>query len=496
MTRATFVGKARHVRKRVFRPDLALLATAVLGGALVGRSLANGQIMFAGLVAGFVLVVALGQAGWLPYVACVAIVGTFAFQSSLPQLAIPGNPFVSDLVLVGAFAAWLLMRGRTRDVSAPGDFPVAPQVAVALLLLGGLAGMFVGVSNGVDLNDAMRDARDIVFYATFWLALTAFSDRDSRFLVFKIGAWAAVAIVLAQIVQGVLGPSTLLFVADNPLQELITCASRVCADPAAEGFPRVRPPGLVLVYATACFAAAYLLWGPRRRRVAVGLLLAVCGTGVLVSQNRNMLIGLVAGLGLVGLLAKRRGRLAAVMAVGIVIVSVFAGATGRSSVGDSTVLERVTSLTSLSDLEASSTVRDRLRENSIALDTLAESPIVGVGWGVPFGLSLTVFRDGEFTTVQPLFIHQQYLHIWLRAGVLGLVGLLAALVLSVVFGVRWLRRGDEESAWLGAGVIAAVTAIAVSSLVGIYIVNPASAPVLAGLFALATVLQRELASSS
>nr|MBA3400413.1 hypothetical protein [Actinomycetota bacterium] len=78
MTRAAFAGKARHVRKRVLRPDLALLATAVLGGALVGRSLANGQIMFAGLVAGFVLVVALGQARWLPYVACVAIVGTFA----------------------------------------------------------------------------------------------------------------------------------------------------------------------------------------------------------------------------------------------------------------------------------------------------------------------------------------------------------------------------------------------------------------------------------
>jgi len=495
MTRAAFAGKARHVRKRVLRPDLALLATAVLGGALVGRSLANGQIMFAGLVAGFVLVVALGQARWLPYVACVAIVGTFAGQSALPQLGVPGSPFLSDLVLVAAFVAWFLMRGRAH-VRGPRDFSAAPQVAVGLLLLGSAVGVFVAVSNGVELTDAMRHARSIVFYATFWLALMAFSDRSTRSLVFKIGAWTAVAIVLAQIAQGVLGTSTVLFLVDDPFQELITCASGACADPKAEGFPRVRPPGLVLVYATACFAAAYLLWGPKGRRVAVGLLLAVCVMGILVSQNRNMLIGFVAGLGLAGLLAARRGRLAAVIAVAMVFVSVFAAATGGSSeVRNSTILERVTSLTSLSELESSSTVTDRLRENSFALDTLAGSPIVGVGWGVPYGLNVYTFRNGEFRTVEQLFVHLQYLQVWLVAGLLGLVGLLAALVLAVVSGARWLRRADEESAWLGAGVIAAATAIAVSSLVGIYIVNPASASVLAGVFALATVLQRDLASS-
>ncbi len=495
MTRATFAGTARNVRKQALSPGLVLFATAVFGGALVGRSLANGQIMFAGLVAGFVLIVALAQAKWLPYVAATAIVGTFAFQSSLPQLGVPGNPFVSDLVLVAAFAAWFLTRGRSR-ARVLGGFSLAPQIAVGSLLLGGLVGLFVGASNGVELTDAMRHARDIAFYATFWLALTAFSNRSDRSLVLKIGAGTAVAIVLAQIVQGVLGTSIVLFFVDDPLEELITCSSGPCPDPAAEGFPRVRPPGLILVYATACFAAAYLLWGPKGRRVAVGSLLAACVMGILVSQNRNMLIGLVAGLGLAGLLAKRRGRLAAVIAVGAVIVSVFAAATGGSSgIGESTVLERVMSLTSLSQLESSTTVTDRLRENRAALDTLSGSPIVGVGWGVPYGLTLIRFENGEFKTLQPLFVHQQYLHIWLVAGLLGLGGLLAALVLSVVSGTRWLRRAESERAWLGAGVVAAVTAIAVSSLVGIYIVNPASAPVLAGIVALATVLQRDLASS-
>ena len=375
----------------------------------------------------------------------------------------------------------------------PGAFPVGPQVAVGLLLLGGLVGVFVGASNGVEFTDAMRHARDILFYATFWLALTAFSDRSALSLVLKLGAWTAVAIVLAQVAQGLLGTSTLLFYVTDPLQDLITCADGPCADPKAEGFPRVRPPGLILVYVTACFAASYLLWGPRRRRAAVSLLVAICLVGILVSLNRNMLVGLVAGVGLAGLLAARRGRLAAVITVGAVILVVSAAAAGGSpGVRESTVLERVTTLTSLSELESSQGFQSRLLENRYALRALAGSPLVGLGWGVSDGLTEIKFRNGEFRTEQPLFVHQQYLHIWERAGLLGLAGLLTAIVLSVVSGARWLRRVDDESAWLGAGVVTAVTAIAVSSLVGIYIVNPASAPVLAGLFALATVLQREL----
>ncbi len=449
--------------------------------------------MFAGLIAGFVLVVALMQAVWLPYVACVAVIGTFASQSGLPQFGVPGNPFLSDLVLAGAFVAWFLILARTNALG-PRAFPVAPQVAVLMLVVGGLVGVLVGVSNGIGPTDAMRHSRDIAFYVTFWLALTALSDPRARAVVFKIGAWTSVAMVVAQVAQGILGTSTVLFFVDDPLRDLITCSSTVCVDPTAEGFPRVRPPGLVLVYASACFAAAYLLWGPKRRRVAVGLLFAISMVGILVSQNRNMLIGLVAGLGLAGLLATRRGRLAAAIAVGLVSLSVFAAAVGGSSdARQSTVIDRVTSLTSLSELESSDTVQSRLLENSIALDTLADSPILGIGWGVSYGLSEIKFRNGEFVTEQPLFVHQQYLHIWLTAGILGLAGLLAALVLSVVSGARWLRGVGDESAWLGAAVVATVTAVAVSSLVGIYIVNSSSGVVIAGLFALATVLQRELA---
>jgi O-antigen ligase len=206
-----------------------------------------------------------------------------------------------------------------------------------------------------------------------------------------------------------------------------------------------------------------------------------------------MLIGLVIGLALAGLLAARRGRFAATLAIaGLVVIMGLTAARSSSGLGGSAIAERVLSLSSVSGLESSSTVRDRERENGFALDALSRSPIEGLGWGVPYGMVSTTYSDGELRTEEPLFIHNQYLGVWLRTGLLGLASLIAALVLSVVYGTRWLREREEEDAWLGAGVIAAATAFALSSLVGIYILNPASAPVLAGLVALATALGKDL----
>jgi O-antigen ligase len=475
----------------VGREDFVLYSGVLLVAVVLGRSIAQGQIAFAGLVAGVALVAALTQAAWLPYVASAAVVGTFAEPYSLPQFGVPGNPFLSDLVLFAAFAAWLVVLSRA-DVLGPGSFPLAPQLAMAGLLLSGLVGVAIGIGNGIAHVDALSQTREIAFYATFWLALTAFANEHARALLLRLAAAIAVVIVVAQVAQGILGPGTLLFRSNDPLRELITCSSDNCSDPTA-GFPRIRPPGLPIVYVAACFAAAYLLFGPRRRRGLVSTLLGVCLVGLLVSLNRNMLIGLIIGLALAGLLAARRGRFAATLTIaGLVLIMVLSAARSSPALGGSAIAERVLSLSSVSELESSSTVRDRERENGFALDALSRAPIEGLGWGVPYGMVSTTYSDGELRTEEPLFIHNQYLGVWLRTGLLGLASLIAALVLSVVYGTRWLREREDEDAWLGAGVIAGVTALALSSLVGIYVLNPASAPVLAGLVAFATVLRKDL----
>lgn len=483
----------RLVRRSVLRRDIVLVVAALMLGAALGRSLVSGQIMVMGLVAGVAFIVVLAQAAWLPYVAPLVIVATFAEPYGLPQFGIPGNPFLSDLVLIAAFAAWLLVL-RNPAAHGPSAFPLAPQAAVAAFLFGGIVGLIVARGNGISTADALGQMREIVFYATFWLALTAFADPRGRAVLLRAAVCIAVVLVFAQVAQGLLGPGRVLFYSDDPLRIVITCAAGPCADPWAEGFPRVRPPGLSLVYVVACFAGAYLLFGPPRRRLGVGLLLGVCVVGLLVSLNRNMLVGVIVGLLLAGLLAARRGRFAATVAVAALVVIISLAAAGEGGTDrESTILGRVLSLTSVSDLESSSTVTDRLDENNHALETLSDTPLVGIGWGVPYGNLDIKWRNGELRTESPLYIHNQYLGVWMRTGLIGLAAILAAFAISLVYGTRYLRRRrHSDDAWLGAGVIAAVTAFGISSLVGQYILNPSPAPILAGLFALAVVLQREL----
>ena len=209
------------------------------------------------------------------------------------------------------------------------------------------------------------------------------------------------------------------------------------------------------------------------------------------------MIGIVVGLGLSGLLAARRGRFALTLVICALVAAVSLTAVSGSVVPQSTIAERVLSLTNVSELESSSTVTDRLRENRAALDALSSSPIEGVGWAVPYGMSSLAWRGGELRREDQLFIHNQYLGVWLRTGLLGLVGLLVAVVLAVVYGTSWLRtRGEEGDAWVGAGVVTAITGMAVSSLVAIYILHPSYSPVLAGLIALATVLRRDVGADA
>ena len=64
-----------------------------------------------------------------------------------------------------------------------------------------------------------------------------------------------------------------------------------------------------------------------------------------------------------------------------------------------------------------------------------------------------------------------------RGFLVGLLALIAMLVLGIWNGVRWCRaRHGSDDAWLGAGVIVAVVAVAASSNVAIYLTPPDPTP--------------------
>jgi hypothetical protein len=282
----------------------------------------------------------------------------------------------------------------------------------------------------------------------------------------------------------IVGPATSLFwIAPSDVASTLTSDTT--------GFLRVRPPGLTLVYVAAAFSLACLLWGPRRHRLAAWVMSAVTLTGVVLSLNRNMLIGLALGLSVAALVAPRRRRYV-VMVATLAVIFTSLVTIGNSAVGSNTVASRITSITNYSELKTQ-TLDDRYYENRIAIARIHAHPILGLGWGPPYGAVITSSDDGVVVSQERSFMHEQYLWIWMRAGLAGLLALLIALAFGLLNGLQWFRaRWAADDGWLGAGVVVALVALAASSNVAIYLTSPDSVVPLVGVLALAAVLRREL----
>ena len=120
------------------------------------------------------------------------------------------------------------------------------------------------------------------------------------------------------------------------------------------------------------------------------LLIAGIVAAILVSFNRNMWIGLFAGLLLMMIVGGRivRGWLVGAVAVALVAVTLIASAgSDTSSPVLGSVVQRGSTLFSTQAVSRESSLTDRERETTVAWDTAKHHLLLGVGPGVDFGVS-------------------------------------------------------------------------------------------------------------
>jgi O-antigen ligase len=245
------------------------------------------------------------------------------------------------------------------------------------------------------------------------------------------------------------------------------------------------------------FSATYLLWGPRRRRLLVGGLLALCIAGVFASLNRNMVLGFAVGLSVAALVVPFGSRLlllgtfaTGAVACTLTLLSV-AGALGPLQ----PILSRAGTLVHPASVEASASIKDRSRENHFAFAALRHHPLTGIGWGTSYGKTATVTQgDGEVKIIDQPFIHSLYLGIWLRTGIVGLAAYVTATLAALGYGIRWSRsRRRDGDSWLGAAVVCALVANSLSVAFDVG-TDPNEVVPIVGLLALAATLERRLRS--
>jgi len=464
---------------------LAWLALTLAAAAAAGATLGRGEVELGILPVGALVVLFFAGVPAAGYVAILWSVGTFIDMLAPPGVTVSSLRFVPAEILLWIALGSLVflppdVRRGLRALARRRE-----SVAMAVFLAAVAGGVAVGVENGASLHAAAFDMRLMLFYAAFWPALAALTR--GRELVFKLVCAGVVVVVVLQILQVIVGSSTHLFViAASDLTSSLTDET---------GFLRVRPPGLTTIYIVAAFALARVLWGPPQHRLRGWPMVAVALTGVVLSLNRNMLLGLALGLCVAALIAQQKHRFVVLVATLGVVVSGFGLLAQGSSVGSNPVVSRFASITDYSRLEEQS-LGDRYYENRFALKEIRDHPIGGLGWGPHYGAVLLRSNDGFVATTPRPFLHEQYLWIWMRAGIIGLLALIAVLAFGVWNGARWLRaRHGKEDAWLGAGIVASLVAVAASSNVAIYLTPPDSTVPLVGVLALAAVTRRDLARS-
>lgn len=456
---ATMGSTMRLALERIDQRFLALMFALPV---VVATALAASGVSYLGLAAllAATFVWLLSRRVWLPFVAVLFVICSIYWVHAYPTVYFVGfRIYLSELVVVACLISLLFL-------PRPGMEIVGLLLSVFFIAVVG--GVLVG-SGSVGVKTSLIAARSTLFYATFWVALTAYQRRSVLFGV-------AVALAMLSVALQVGEMTGLHVIQAGTYANMVRTESTL-------GITRVRPPGLTLTYIVAAFAACYVFWGPRQRRfVAVGVF-AVSMIGVILSYNRNMLLGLVLGLLVAGLIAKRRSRFVTgmiVLAIVAVVALQFASLAGPRA---QSVAERFISAGNTATLRSAS-LAERGRENASAMRALSSSPVTGIGWGP------------SYDPVTP-WIHNQYLGLWLNTGLLGLIVFVGALAVTWVRGVHWAHSSEPDD-WLGAGVVTAITEIAFSALVGMYLTDVDSVVPLMGVLAIASgrallTSQRQLA---
>jgi O-antigen ligase len=426
-----------------------LLLEAVLARGVVSSGISRPALLLAGvgalaLVFRFPLataVVMLGLTDFLFY-------PTF-FQMEVGSLSIRPH----ELALAGLFLVALV---RPRRHSWGGGTGIALAAFIAILLASSGLALLDGRAA---LTDIFNWGRPFAPLSFFYVVVRLFPQPEQRRQLLTAGVILAAltGVVALFVALGAGFGHSLAGGGETIIKE----------EEGAAGLLRVRLAGLSLAYALFWYVVVRITTAKIGRRAGWSLLLAGMALAVAISFNRNMWLGLIAGLALMMVVGGSfvRGRLLASVAVavaGVLLLATFGSAT-ESRVLEP-VVQRGSTLFNPGRVEASRSLTDRERETHIAWPEAKRHPVLGIGPGVEFGVFNYEFAGPHSIKAEPqLFLHNQYLYLLL---IVGLPGTIAFLLFLLIPMVRSFRRTPSDPAITACGV--GIAMILISSVVAIY----------------------------
>ncbi|MBK5218720.1 MAG: O-antigen ligase family protein [Thermoleophilia bacterium] len=422
---------------------------ALLARGVVGEGLSRPLLLFAGVVAAaFVLRFPLATAFVFFGLTDFIFYPTF-FAVELGPLSVRPH----ELALAGLFALALIRPEKQTWGGAAG------AALAAFLAMLALSGGLAVLDGQAALTDVFNWGRPFALLTFFYVVVRLFPRPEQRRALLTAGA------VLAALAGGV----ALLIALGSGIGDSLKGGgeSIVKEEEGAAGLLRVRLAGLSMAYALFWYVAVRISAARVGRRAGWALVMLGMAVAILISFNRNMWLGIIAGLVMMMVAGGPfvRNRLAIALAIsvaGIVLLASFGSATDSRLLDP--VVQRASTLLNPSRVEASSSLTDRDLENSVAWPAAQRNALLGIGPGVDFGVYNREFVGPHSIQVEPqLFLHNQYLYLLLICGVPGLLAFLFFLGIPIV---RAFKRIPTDPAVTACAV--GIVTIMISSIVAIY----------------------------
>jgi O-antigen ligase len=372
----------------------------------------------------------------IPVVLCFAL-GIIPLRFN-PRVQLPFAHFrVSDLLLIWLFVivvCRLLTDKSFHYVKTPLDKPL-------LLFYGAVViGMATAVSrSGINFSDTTYEARLLMYYLIFFAVTNLVRTKLQLLRLVRGVFFIALVVAGTMIIQVGLGRKVLL------MDESILRGS--------QGLIRFYHPGILAVYAVLLALICHLALRKDHHLPWLGALVAmVLGAVLLLGVSRNLIITGTVSIGalvfalrpfkwsrLVGALVLMSG-----MVIGVAGVLGIIGQESWLLEYPATFFGRIIPMFSRSILSSEDTLLYRLLEVQYAWARITEYPILGIGLWTPYR---PTFWEGD-----PLvyFIHNAYVSIWLKTGLLGLVSFLWLCA-------SFLRRGFQHWREVQSDLLRAVT---------------------------------------
>lgn len=437
-------------RVRVAAVGLVIVAIeVVLAASLVQDRFGRFLLLFAA-VGGAVVVFR------FPAVVALAMLAftDFIFHPGYFELSFgPLNVAPYEIALAGLLGVALMRPQRVTWGGTPG-------VALAVFLLFvTVSGVLAVTSGRAPLTDVFNWGRPLGLLTFFYVVVRLFPTPQQRRTLLTGAAVIAAATGLVALLVA-LGWS-----AGDSLKGTGTQVVR--EEEGVGGVQRVRLPGLSLGYALFWYVAFQVTSSAGARRWGWTVILGGIALDIVVSFNRNMWFGLLAGLLLLavvgGPLVRSRIVLAlAIVVAGMGLITAAAGPGGSRLLEP--VLERGSTVLNPAEVTRESSYRDRQYETEVAWGAAKDNWLLGVGPGADFGLFIDYrVGEGSFVRGPQLFLHNQYLYLVLIGGVGALLAFLTFLG-SVL--LRAFRRTPRDPAITACAV--GIAMIAMSAVVAIY----------------------------